>query len=288
MLADGLIQRFRQQLCPVVLKHLAEMLKRGHQSAELPQGIPPQMPLLQKLLHMTRRRTAGPRFKQPAALQQRHHRKHLRAGTQLQDREQVGQVIPQHIPRYGDGVLPGPAPGGGEPHRLHRRHYANIQPGSVVARQIFVHLLEQLRIVRPVGIQPENRSSAGQPRPIDAQPHPVLYRRVLRLAHPKNVPFRNALLHQRGARPVHHPYAPAARRLKSLVVGTVLLGGLRHQPHIRHTADSGGVEGPILLAVLNHRLVNGRVRTIRDQRNGVVQLVVRPPGAPPVPNDDRH
>ena len=140
----------------------------------------------------------------------------------------------------------------------------------------------------PLRVQPENGRLPGEPGTVDAKPDPVLNGGVLGLTHPKDVVLLNALFHQRGARCVHHLHRPVAGRFESLVVGTVLLRRLRHQPHIGHAANGGGVKGAMLLAILNHRLVDGRIRAVGNHRDGVVQFVVRPPRPPAVADDYGH
>ena len=41
----------------------------------------------------------------PATSQEGHNAQHLSGGAQLQDGEEVGQVVTQHIARHADGVL---------------------------------------------------------------------------------------------------------------------------------------------------------------------------------------
>ena len=56
--------------------------------------------------HVLRRRAAGARLEQAAALHQRHDGQHLRARADLQDREEVGEVVAEHVARDRDRVLP--------------------------------------------------------------------------------------------------------------------------------------------------------------------------------------
>src|SRR3546814_10081349 len=52
----------------------------------------------------------------------------------------------------------------------------------------------------------------------------------------------------------------------------LFLGLLRHQADVGHAAHGGGIEGAVGLAVLDHRLVDAGVATVRDHRLGVLQL----------------
>ena len=83
----------------------AEVLQRRGQREEFAERVPAQIVLLQELLHVLRRRAAGTGFEQPAAAQQRDDREHLRAGAELEDREEVGEVVAQHVAGDGDRVL---------------------------------------------------------------------------------------------------------------------------------------------------------------------------------------
>ena len=75
------------------------------QREELAERVPAQVVLLHELLHVLGRRAAGAGLEQPAAVHQRHDREHLRARAELEDREQVGEVVAQHVAGDRDRVL---------------------------------------------------------------------------------------------------------------------------------------------------------------------------------------
>ena len=83
----------------------ASISSDARQREELAERIPAQVVLLDELLHVLGRRTAGAGLEQAAAVHQRHDREHLGAGAQLEDREQVGQVVAQHVAGDRDRVL---------------------------------------------------------------------------------------------------------------------------------------------------------------------------------------
>ena len=83
----------------------ARCSKLTREREELAQAVPAQVVLLDQLLDVLGRRAAGAGLEQPAAVDQRDDREHLGAGAQLQDREQVGQVVAQHVAGDRDGVL---------------------------------------------------------------------------------------------------------------------------------------------------------------------------------------
>ena len=114
------------------------------------------MPFFDKLLHMFRRRPSGPGLKKTAAFNKRNDGKHFRAGTQFQNREQVGQVIPEDVTRCGDRILSGFGTFEGMVHRVYGSHGLNVQSTGVVILQVELNFCDDLGIVRPVLIQPEN------------------------------------------------------------------------------------------------------------------------------------
>ncbi len=65
----------------------------------------------------------------------------------------------------------------------------------------------------------------------------------------------------------------------------VLLGGLGHQPDVRHRAHRGRVEGTVGAAVVDHDLVDAGVRRVGDHRERVGLLAV---GAPHVARGADH
>ena len=81
---------------------LGERLGQGEELAE---AVPAQVVLLDQLLHVLGRRAAGAGLEQAAAVDQRDDREHLGAGAELEDREQVGEVVAQHVAGDRDGVL---------------------------------------------------------------------------------------------------------------------------------------------------------------------------------------
>jgi hypothetical protein len=59
---------------------------------------------------MARRGTAGAGFEQSAAVDQRHDRQHFGAGSKLENWEQVGEIVAQHVAGDRNGVLTAPNP----------------------------------------------------------------------------------------------------------------------------------------------------------------------------------
>ncbi len=71
-------------------------------------------------------------------------------------------------------------------------------------------------------------------------------------------------------------------------MGAVLLRLLGHQADIGDAAHGGRIKGAMLLAILDHLLIDGGIAAVRHHGNGVVQLIVRPPHPTAVPDKDRH
>ena len=136
---------------------------------------------------MLGRRTTGAGFKQATAIQQRHNGEHLGRGAEFHDREQIRQIITQHIPGDGNGIQALADTVERELHRLNRFQDADIEPGSVVILQVFLNLLDQLSIMGALGIQPEDSRRIAEPRAAHGKLHPILDRRILHLAHAEDI-----------------------------------------------------------------------------------------------------
>ena len=285
---DGLVERFRQHRGLRILVGVGNVFQRSGEGGELAEGIPAQVALLLELLDVLGGRAAGARLEEPTTAQQGHDGQHLRAGAQLDDREQVGQVVAQGVTGDGDGVLTGPEPRQRELHRLDGGQDADVQPGRVVVLQVGVHLRDDLGIVRPLRVEPEHGRGAGETGAGDGQLDPILDGRVLGLAHAEDVTGLDLLLHQGCTGGVDNPDDTACGGDEGLVVGAVFLRLLGHQPHIRHGAHRGGIERAVLLAVLDDGLVDRRVAAVRDHGDGVVEFPVRPPHLSRVADDDGH
>ena len=140
------------------------------------------------------RRAAGSGFKKAAAVQQGDDREHFCAGPDFKNWEQVREVVPQDIPRHRNRIVSLFNPFQREPRRLRRRHDPDVETFRVVIRQVAIDLLDQLRVVCPVLVQPEDRGDSGGSCPIDGELDPILNRRVLDLAHPPDIPVFHLVL----------------------------------------------------------------------------------------------
>ena len=113
------------------------------------------MIFLHQLLDVLGRGAAGPGFVHAAARHQRNDRQHLGRCPQLHDREQVGEIIAQDVPGGADGIEAAHHALQCVAHRTHLTHDLNVEPGGVVLMQIHLHLGDELRLVRPIWIEPK-------------------------------------------------------------------------------------------------------------------------------------
>ena len=275
--AGGGVEGRRQYLCLIVASALGEVFQRGGEGEELAEGIPTQMVVFQKLLHMFGGRAAGAGFEQAAAVHQRHDGQHLGAGSQFQNGEEVGEIVPQHIAGDGDGVLARLGALQGVAGGIRRRHDLDIKAGGVVLGQILFDLLDEFGIVRALLVEPEHGGGGRLPRPVHRQFHPVLNRRVFRLTHSPYIAGLHLVLQQGVAVRIHHRHGAGGLHLEGFVVGAVFLGLLRHQAHIRHAAHRGRVEGAVLSAEVDNLLIHRRVAAVWNHRLHIVKRAVRPP-----------
>ena len=166
----------------------------------------------------------------------------------------------------------------GELHGVDRMQDADVQAGGVVVLQVGLHLGDDLGVVGAVLVQPEDGRGAGDAGTGDGQLHPVLDRRVLGLAGAEDV-ARLDLLRRAGScrRRPRRGWCrlPGAKKVLSWEPYSSAFWAMR--PTLGTLPDGGGVEGAVLLAVLDDGLVHRGVAAVWDHRERVVQLAV---GAP--------
>ena len=96
------------------------MFERNPQGEEFAHRIPAQIAFFLELLDVLRCRAARPGLEQPTTIHQRNDGEHLRAGAQLKNREEVGEVVTQHVASHGNRVFPGADAFDGEADRRFR------------------------------------------------------------------------------------------------------------------------------------------------------------------------
>ncbi len=277
-----------EHLSACVARRLREVLEADRQREELAQAVPAQVVLLEQLLDMLGRGAAGARLEQAAAVHERDDREHLGTRAKLQDREQVGQVVAQHVAGDRDRVLAPTDPLQGERDRVRRRHDLNLESPGIVLRQVGPDFLDQFRVMRTVLIEPEHRWVAGGTGTGDGELHPVPDRRVLGLAQTDDVASADHLLQEHGAGRVDGPYRARGGNLEGLVVAAVLLGLLCHQADVGHRAHRRGVEGAVRPAVIDDNLVDAGIAAVGKNREGVRLLAVRTPHVTGGTDHSRH
>mmetsp|Transcript_100192 Transcript_100192/g.251193 ORF Transcript_100192/g.251193 Transcript_100192/m.251193 type:complete len:392 (+) Transcript_100192:75-1250(+) len=199
--AHGLVQRAGQDLGLRVT--LAEVLERAGQRQVLAQGVPAQVALFLKLLHVLGRGAAGAGLVHAAARQHRHDGEHLGRGAQLQNRPEVGEVVPQHVARDGDGVQSLLGARARHARGLQRRHDLDVQAGGVEQGQVLLYLLHEDYVMGTGRVQPEDRLARSavvgelvRPAPPHRQLHPILDWRILRLARAVDVSGLDFVSHE--------------------------------------------------------------------------------------------
>src|SRR3984957_18420539 len=109
--------------------------------------------------------------------------------------------------------------------------------------------------MRALGVEPEYRRRVGEARAAHTELDPVLDRRVPELTHAEDVAGLDRTLQQHLAVIGDDANRSAGRHFEGLVVRTVFLGLLRHQPDVRNRAHGLGIERAVGLTVIDYRLI---------------------------------
>jgi len=209
------------------------------------------MVLREKLLDVPRRGSSGAGLEQPAAVHQRHDRQHLRARPELEDREQVGEVVAEHVAGDRDRVLAGAGALEREPRRVGDIEDLDLDAVGVELLERGPDLAQQLGIVGPRRVEPEDGGRCCFTRARYGKPNPILNGGVLGLTHPPDVASLDLVLDQRVAGSADHPDHARSVDLERLVVRPVLLGGLGHQPDVGRAPHLRGVERAVAPAIVD-------------------------------------
>ena len=286
--AGGAVQGVGQDLGAGVAGGGGQVLEAHGQGQELAQAVPAQVVFLEQLLDVLRGGAAGAGLEQSAAVDQRDHGEHLGAGAELQDREQVRQVVAQHVAGHRDGVLALADALQGEGRGLLRGHDVDLQALGVVVLQVLLDLGDHLGIVRAALVQPEDGGHGRGAGAGDGQLDPVADRHVLRLAGAPDVARGDLVLDQHGAGVVDNLDGAGGLDLEGLVVAAVFLGGLGHQADVGDGAHGGRVEGAVGAAVVDDHLVDAGVAAVREDGEGVGFLPVAAPHVAGAADHGRH
>ena len=261
------------------------MLERYGQRQKFTERVPSQMIFLDQLLHMLGCRASGTCLKQTTTVHQGHDGQHLGAGTKLQDREQISQIVAQHVAGDRDRVLALLQALKCKASSVARRHDLDGETRGVVVSQIRVDLLDQLSIVPAILIQPEDRRALHGTCTAHCQLHPISNRRVLHVAHAPDVTGFYLVAHQHRTTAINDTHAASNRYFEGLVVRAVLLSFLSHQTHIRHRAHGGWVKSAIGLAKINRLAEHGRIAAVWNDCLHILQLTI---GIPHLPGRTNH
>ena len=145
---------------------------------------------------MLRRGAAGPGLEEAAAVHERDDREHLGAGADLEDREEVGEVIAEDIPRDGDRVLPLDDALKAEGAGLGGSKDADVESLGVVVGEVGFHFGDQPGVVGALLIEPEDGGIAGGAGAVHGELHPVADRGILGLAGAPDVPLLDGVLEE--------------------------------------------------------------------------------------------
>mmetsp|Transcript_117348 Transcript_117348/g.163313 ORF Transcript_117348/g.163313 Transcript_117348/m.163313 type:complete len:272 (-) Transcript_117348:425-1240(-) len=253
------------------------------------------MALLLELLDMLRRGATCAGLIHAATSQHGHHGEHLGAGAKLEDREEVCQVVAQHIARDRDrvqallGALAGLARG------LHRRHDLNVEAAGVVLLQVLLDLADEHHIVRASRVQPEDGLArlvlvreVVLAAAVHGQLDPVLDGVVLGLAGAPDVTSRDTVPKQHLAGALHNADHTILLGFEGGRVRTVLLSLLGHEANIGAGAHGLRVKGAVLLAELDHLVEDCGVAPIRNRRLEILLLVIDVPHLAATANGGGH
>jgi hypothetical protein len=160
-----------------------QVLEGLGQREELAEGVPAQVVLLDELLHVLGGRAAGAGLEEATAVHQRDDRQHLGRRAELEDREQVGVVVAQHVAGHRDGVLAAADALDrlvGWPRR--GRRCVMSRPVGVVVGEVLLDQRDEVAVVGALVVEPEDRRGVGDAGAGDGELHPVADRGVLGLA----------------------------------------------------------------------------------------------------------
>ncbi len=238
------------------------------------------MVFLVELLHVFRGRATGAGFKQATAIHQFDNRQHLGRGSKLKDREQVGQIIAQHVAGDRDGVF-------ALADRIQRRVgcLARSQDPEFVLNARGLedrgHVFDQLRIMGTARIQPEDRLTAFGLLPRNGQLDPVLDRGLPCRCRAPDIARVHGMFVQDISVHGDHPHRARRCDFECRGVRAVFLGLLGHQADILDRSGGGWIKRTILFEVRNCFVIDARIGAVGDDAFGVASLPSGPQPLPP-------
>mmetsp|Transcript_40942 Transcript_40942/g.76179 ORF Transcript_40942/g.76179 Transcript_40942/m.76179 type:complete len:233 (+) Transcript_40942:619-1317(+) len=231
------------------------------------------MALFLELLDMLRGRAARSSFIHGTTCQHGDDGEHLGTSTKLQDGEEVSEVVPQHITCHSNCVQTLFGSLECDTHGLNRGHDLNVKALWLELWQVGLDSLHQEDIMRAGGIQPEDCLArlvvvweVVCAAPVDSQFHPVLDGSISRLACSVDVALSDCMSNEHLVRAIHNDANRAIEFcFKCVWMGAILLGLLRHQPHVRTSTHGSRIESSVLLAKLDNLMEYLAISTIGDR-----------------------
>ena len=284
----GLVEGVGKYACLSVSVRIELVAEGLSQSKELAQGIPAQVVFFLNLLNVLRSGSACTGLEEAAASHQRNHRQHLCGGAELENWEQVGVVVTQHVAGDGDGVFALTDALDGDLGCLDRGGDGDIQALGVVVLEVLLNQGGDVAVVCALRVQPEDGLHAGKASAVNSQLDPILDRSILGLASAPDVACLDVVLDEDVASGVSQLHGAVLRHLEGLVVGAVLLSLLSHQADVRNGTHGGRIESAIRLAIIDNCLVDASVRRIRDDSQGVLLFIILVPHVAGGADHGRH
>ena len=283
----GCINRIAQDTRFGIALGIGQELEAFAKRAELAQAVPTQVVGFHQLLNMLGGRTTRACLKQAAALHQFHDRQHLGRGRQFEDREEVGQVIAQHIARHRDrGFARTDRFKRGPRGRARRKDLELV--GHALGLKDRLHISDQFGIMGARSVQPEDCFTIFCLLTVNCQSDPILDRGFARAGGTPDIARLNGMFMQ--DRPVFEDHFDDTIRdnLECGGVAAVFFGLLRHQTDILHRARGGGVQLACLFEILDRLVIDGRIGVIGDHAIGVMLGPVRAPAFAAGTDQGRH
>ena len=165
---------------------------------------------------------------------------------------------------------------------------ADIEAGGVVVLEIFFDLGDKFGVVSALRIEPENSRSAARAGAADSEFHPIADRGILGLAGTPYVPSFNLMLEKDLSFRVGDAHRSGGGDFEGLVVRSVFLSGLGHEPYIRNGAHGFRIEGAIFAAEINDGLIDGGVATIGNDGERLLGLTLGVPHFSAFADHGRH
>merc|ERR550517_1966063 len=226
-----------------------------------------------QLLYVLGCRTTCASLEKDSTSQQGNDGQHLGGGAELKDGEEIGEVVSQNISSHRDCVKTGTGPGARCSASISRGHELDVQSGGVVLLQVGLGQADQVGVVGTGGVEPENGLGILGASSVHAQLDPVLDGGVLGLAHPVDVAGVDSVAEDGGASGISDDHGALGSNLKGLVVASILLSLLSHKANIGDMSSGCPVKLSMLLAILDDRVVHGRIGSVRDDTLHLLQLV---------------